>query len=53
MEAIPSTLHQKVKFPTEDGVIMVRADQKVAQQCLVATIKHEIKQKEQVEAEQL
>ena len=53
MEAIPSTLHQKVKFPTEDGVVVVRADQKVARQCLVATINHEIKQKEQVEAKKL
>ena len=53
MEAIPSTLHQKVKFPTEDGVIVVQADQKVARQCLVATINHENKQKEQVEAKQL
>ena len=28
--AIPSTLHQKVKFPIEDGVTMIRANQKVA-----------------------
>lgn len=27
---VPSMLHQKVKFPTEDGVVVVRADQKVA-----------------------
>jgi len=33
-EAVPSMLHQMVKFPTEDGVIMVRIDQKVARQCL-------------------
>lgn len=30
MEAIPSTLYQMVKFPIEDRVTMVRADQKVA-----------------------
>lgn len=30
MGVIPSTLHQKVKFPTKDGVDMVQANQKVA-----------------------
>lgn len=30
MRVVPSTLHQKVKFPTKDGVVVVRADQKVA-----------------------
>lgn len=38
-------LHQKIKFPTEDGVAVVCADQKVARQCLVAAINHEIKAK--------
>ena len=28
--AMPSTLHMKVKFPTEDGISMVRGDQQVA-----------------------
>ena len=28
--AVPSTLHQKIKFPTKDGVAVVCADQKVA-----------------------
>ena len=36
METIPSTLHMKVKFHTEQGVATVRWNQKVAQQCLVA-----------------
>ena len=27
---VPSTLYQKVKLPTEDGVFVVRNDQKVA-----------------------
>lgn len=40
---VPFTLHYRVKFPTEDGFAMVRADQKVARQCLVAAINHEIK----------
>lgn len=46
MGAVPSTLHQKIKFPTEDGIAIVRANQKVAKQCLVVAINHELKQKE-------
>lgn len=46
MEAVPLTLHHKIKFPTEDRVMVVRADQKMARQCLVAVINHEIKQKD-------
>ena len=30
MGAVPSTLHVKVKFPTENGVAMVRGNQQVA-----------------------
>ena len=52
MGVVPSMLHQKIKFPTEDGVAVVRADQKVARQCLMEAINHKIKQKEQVETEQ-
>ena len=36
MGAIPSTLHMKVKFRTEQGVATIRGNQKVARQCLVA-----------------
>ena len=53
IETVPSALHKKIKFPPEDGVTVVLADQKVARQCWVAAISHEIKQKEQVEIEQL
>ena len=53
MGAVLSTLHMKVKFPTEDGIAMVKGDQQVAQQCLVIAINHEIKLKEQVEPESI
>ena len=53
MGAMPSTLHQKIKFPTKDGLAIVRVDQKVAKQCLVAAINHELKQKERVDQESL
>ena len=39
MGTVPLTLHQKIKFPMEDGVAIVWADKKVARQCLVAAIK--------------
>ena len=45
MGAVPSTLHMKVRFPTEDGVAVVKGDQQVARQCMVATINDEIKLK--------
>lgn len=53
MEAVPLTLHQKIKFPTEDGVAVDRANQKMARQCLVVAINHEIKQKGHVDREPL
>ena len=49
MEAVPSTLHVKVKFPTEYGVAEVRGSQQVASQCLVATIRWEREQLDQAE----
>ncbi|XP_030922922.1 uncharacterized protein LOC115949785 [Quercus lobata] len=39
MKAVPSTLHVKVKFPTEYGVAVVRGNQRVARQCLVAAVR--------------
>ena len=44
MGAVPSTLHVKVKFPTEQGVAVVRGSQQVARQCLVATVSWKDKQ---------
>ena len=51
--AVPSTLHLKVKFLTKQGIVVVRGDQSVAWQCLVAGINHKIKQNEQIELEPL
>ena len=39
--AVPSTLHQKVKYPSEGQIHEIRGDQSVARQCLVAAIQHE------------
>ena len=38
MGAVPSTLHVKIKFPTEQGVTVIRGDQQVARQCLIAVV---------------
>jgi hypothetical protein len=38
MKAVPSTLHQKLRFPTEDGGMEVNGDQVTAKQCVLASI---------------
>ena len=38
MGVVPSTLHVKVKFPTEQGNAVVWGSQQVTRQCLVATV---------------
>ena len=42
-----STLHVKVKFCTEQGIAIVRGNQQVAKQCLVAAFNREIKKRNQ------
>ncbi|XP_075645386.1 uncharacterized protein LOC142616411 [Castanea sativa] len=49
MGAVPSTLHVKVKFCAEQGIAIVRGNQQVARQCLVAVVNREIKKKEPTE----
>ena len=49
MKAVSSTLHVKVKFPTEYGVAVVRGNQQVARQCLVAAVRWKSEQIGQVE----
>ena len=38
--AVPSTLHQKVKYPSESRVKEIVGNQSVAKQCMVAAISH-------------
>jgi hypothetical protein len=42
MKAVPSTLHQKLKFPTKDGVMEVNGDQVAAKQCVLAAIRGKV-----------
>ena len=51
MGVVPSTLHVKVKFLTEQGVAVVMGSQRMARQCLVAIVnwkKEQAEQKEQI-----
>ena len=52
MEAVSSILHVKVKFPTEQGVTVVRGSQQVARQCLVAAVSWRDKRAEQKQINQ-
>ena len=36
MRAVPSTLHQRLRFPTPEGIMEIRSDQVIAKQCLIA-----------------
>ncbi|XP_075658664.1 uncharacterized protein LOC142628442 [Castanea sativa] len=49
MEAVPSTLHVKIKFRTEEGITVIRGDQHAARQCLVTVAIEQTKQREPVE----
>ena len=40
LEAMTSTLHQKVKYPSRGQVEEIRGDQAVSRQCMVAAILH-------------
>ena len=42
LEAVSSTLHQKVKYPSKGQVKEILGDQSVARQCLVAAIQHKL-----------
>jgi hypothetical protein len=39
MKAIPSTLHQKLRFPTKDRVMELNGHQVTAKQCVLAAVK--------------
>ena len=41
--AVSSTLHQKVKYPSESQVLEIVGSQSMARQCLIAAIRHKPK----------
>ena len=49
MGVVLSTLHVKVKFPTEQGIAVVTGSQRMARQCLVAIVNWKKEQAEQKE----
>ena len=38
--AVSSTLHQKIKYPSEGQIEKILGDQTMARQCMVAAIRH-------------
>ena len=40
LEAVSSTLHQKVKYPSEGQIKEILRDQSLARQCMVVAIQH-------------
>ncbi|XP_075636585.1 uncharacterized protein LOC142608792 [Castanea sativa] len=49
MGAVPSTLHVKVKFRTDEGITVIRGDQQAARQFLVAAAIKQTEMRESVE----
>ena len=43
LEAVSSTQHQKIKYPSEGKIEEILGDQIMARQCMVATIRHKPK----------
>jgi hypothetical protein len=39
MKAVPSSLHQKLRFPTDFGIMEIKGDQVASKQCIMAAIK--------------
>ena len=40
LEAVSSTLHQKIKYPSEGQIEEILGDQTMVRQCMVAAIRH-------------
>ena len=43
MRAVPSTYHQRIRFPTSKGVMEIKGDQIALRSCLVMAIKGKAK----------
>jgi hypothetical protein len=54
LKAVPSSLHQKLRFPTDFGIMEIKGDQVASKQCIMAAIKQnppESKQKGKMAAQ--
>ena len=40
LKAVPSSLHQKLRFPTDFGIMEIKGDQVASKQCIMPAIKH-------------
>uniref|UniRef100_A0A2N9FCI3 Uncharacterized protein n=1 Tax=Fagus sylvatica TaxID=28930 RepID=A0A2N9FCI3_FAGSY len=39
LKAVPSSFHQKLRFPTDFGIMEIKGDQVASKQCIMATVK--------------
>ena len=51
--AVSSTLHQKIKYPSEGKIEEILGDQTMARQCMIAAIRHEPEAESEAQKEKL
>ena len=51
--AVSSTLHQKIKYPSEGKVEEILGDQTMARQCMIAAIRHKPEAESETQREEL
>jgi hypothetical protein len=39
LKAVPSSFHQKLRFPTDFGIMEIKGDQVASKQCIMAAVK--------------
>ena len=50
--AVSSTLHQKIKYPSEGKIEEILGDQTMARQCMIAAIRHKPEAKSETQKEE-
>ena len=51
--AVSSTLHQKIKYPSEGKIEEILGDQIMARQCMIAAIRHKPEAESEAQKEEL
>jgi hypothetical protein len=47
LKAVPSSFHQKLRFPTDFGIMEIKGDQVASKQCIMAAIKQNLPESKQ------
>ena len=53
LEAVSSTLHQKIKYPSGGKIEEILGDQTMARQCMIAAIRHKPEAESEAQKEEL